>query len=66
MSEVLATVGVGPVMFTAPPFTRICPAALRLTVMLLSSESPNTVSRPLGGMKDAATAKYFRDSRVSR
>ena len=44
MSEVLATVGVPPVMATAPPLTRMFPAALRLIVIVLSSESPMTVS----------------------
>ena len=46
ISAVLATVGVPPVTATAPPFTRIFPAASRLTVIVLSSASPNTVSCP--------------------
>ena len=51
--EVLATVGV-PLTATAPPLTRIWPAALRLTVMLLSRLSPLTVSWP--PVKVAVTA----------
>ena len=50
----LATVGVPPTTETAPPLTRMLPAALRLTVMLLSSESPVTVSVPL--LNDPVTA----------
>jgi hypothetical protein len=43
---VLATVGVPPMTGTAPPFTRIFPAASRLTTMVLSRLSPNTVRKP--------------------
>ena len=45
MSEVLATVGVPPATVTAPPLTRIWPAALRLIVIELSRLSPNTEQR---------------------
>src|SRR4051794_41602761 len=51
---VLATVGVPPVTVTAPPLMRIFPAASRLSVMGLSSSSPNTLSLP--SEKDALTA----------
>ena len=47
MSEVLATVGVPPTTATAPPLTRILPAALRLIAMLLAALSPDAVSTPL-------------------
>ena len=50
----LATVGVPPMTETAPPLTRIVPAASRLTVMLLSRLSPLTLSTPL--LNDAVTA----------
>ena len=46
---VLATVGVPPVTATAPPLTRIWPAALRLTSMVLSRLSPKTVRVPAAG-----------------
>src|SRR4051812_43639696 len=46
MRLVLATVGVTPAIGTAPPLTKSCPAALRLTVTWLSSESPKTVRTP--------------------
>ena len=42
----LATVGVPPEIATAPPLTRMVPAALRLTVMVLSRQSPKTVRVP--------------------
>ena len=42
----LATVGVPPVTATAPPFTRMLPAASRLIVIELSRLSPDTVSAP--------------------
>ena len=42
----LATVGVPPMTAIAPPFTRILPAASRLTTIELSALSPNTVSTP--------------------
>ena len=42
----LATVGVPPITATAPPLTRMFPAALRLTAMLLSRLSPLTDSTP--------------------
>src|SRR5215212_6366370 len=54
---VLATVGVPPVTATAPPLMRMVPAALRLSVIVLSSSSPNTVSLP--AEKDALTAMIF-------
>ena len=47
ISAVLATVGVPPVTATAPPFTRILPAALRLIAIELLAASPKTVSTPL-------------------
>ena len=47
MSAVLATVGVPPTTATAPPLTRILPAALRLIAMLLAALSPDAVSTPL-------------------
>ena len=42
---VLATVGVPPTTGTAPPLTRIVPAASRLNVMLLPLSSPSASSR---------------------
>ena len=42
----LATVGVPPTTVTAPPFTRIFPAASRLITIVLSRQSPITVSTP--------------------
>ena len=54
ISEVLATVGVPPTTATAPPLTRIWPAASRLTVMLLSRLSPMTVSTPAAKLAVAA------------
>ena len=42
----LATVGVPPTTATAPPLTRILPAASRLIAIVLSAASPNTVSTP--------------------
>ena len=59
----LATVGVPPVTATAPPLTRSWPAALRLTVMLLSRLSPKTVNVP--ALKDAVTANSRRFSNDS-
>ena len=56
ISAVLATVGVPPMTATAPPLTRIWPAALRLTAMLLSRLSPVTLSMPL--LKVAVTAAF--------
>jgi hypothetical protein len=41
ISLVLATVAVPPLTATAPPFTRIVPAALRLNVIVLLRLSPN-------------------------
>ena len=52
----LATVGVPPMTATAPPLTRIVPAALRLTVSELSRLSPDTVSTP--ALKVAVTAAF--------
>ena len=43
----LATVGVPPTTATAPPFTRILPAASRLITIELSALSPTTVSTPV-------------------
>src|SRR5262245_43305642 len=61
---VLATVGVPPVIGTAPPLTRMVPSATRLIVMLLPSPSPTTVSTP--ALKLAVTAispgPFQRDS----
>ena len=42
----LATVGVPPMTATAPPFTRILPAASRLIVIELLRLSPDTLSVP--------------------
>src|SRR5262245_28531272 len=56
ISAVLAIVAVPPTMATAPPLIRILPAALRLTVIVLSRLSAITVSTPLAGAKDAVTA----------
>ena len=56
ISAVLATVGVPPTTVTAPPLTRIFPAASRLTAMLLSRVSPNTLSVP--ALKVAVTAAF--------
>ncbi len=52
----MATVGVPPWTATAPPLTRILPAASRLTVMVLSRLSPNTVSTPVLGENVAVIA----------
>ena len=52
----LATVGVPPRTGTAPPLTRISPAALRLIWMLLSRLSPSTLSTPLDAENCAVTA----------
>ena len=57
---VLATVGVPPRIATAPPLTRIVPAASRLTVMVLSMASPMMLSMPAAGMKVAVTAGTAR------
>ena len=54
ISAVLATVGVPPVTATAPPLTRILPAASRLTTIELLAASPKTVSTPL--LNDAVVA----------
>ena len=51
---VLATVGVPPLTATAPPFTRILPAASRLITIELSAASPKTLSTPL--LNDAVVA----------
>ena len=56
MRLVLATVGVPPWTTTAPPLTRIVPAALRLTVTALLRESAITDSRPVLALKVAVTA----------
>src|SRR5262245_55608799 len=64
MSEVLATVGVPPVIETAPPLTRISPAALRLTTMELFRASPRTVNVP--AEKVAVTAGNTRSPSLSK
>src|SRR3954451_3305625 len=56
MVVVLATVATPPSTVTAPPLTRIVPAALRLMVMVLFRASPLTVSTP--PLKDAVTAAW--------
>ena len=56
INAVLATDGVPPSTGTAPPLTRIWPAALRLIATLLSRLSPNTVSTPAEAAKVAVTA----------
>jgi hypothetical protein len=53
---VLATVAAPPSMATAPPFTRMFPAALRLVTMVLSTLSPVSVSKPVLGEKVALIA----------
>ena len=52
----LATVGVPPTTATAPPLTRIVPAALREIVIELSALSPRTVSTPVLGVNVAVVA----------
>src|SRR6185436_340576 len=56
ISAVFSTVGWPPTAVTAPPLIRICPAALRLAVMVFLAVSPSTVSRPAPGMKVALIA----------
>src|SRR5262245_6668904 len=56
INAVLATVGEPPITGTAPPLTRMLPAALRLIVMVLFRLSPKTVSVPLDGKNDAVVA----------
>jgi hypothetical protein len=58
ISAVLATVGVPPMTATAPPLTRMFPAALRLTTIELSSASPLTVSWPELGLNVAVVAAF--------
>jgi hypothetical protein len=53
--NVFATVGVPTGTFTAPPLTRILPAASRLMTIWLPRPSPSTVSAPVGE-NDAVTA----------
>src|SRR5262245_6943686 len=65
MSAVLATVGVPPVTCTAPPLTRIVPARLRLTVIVLLRASPKTVSVADDGRKVAVTAGRMRSCNAS-
>src|SRR5262245_51486659 len=62
MSDVLATVGVPPVIDTAPPLTRRAPAAFRLITMLLFWLSPMIVSISATGEKTAVTDINSRDS----
>lgn len=66
INAVLATVGVPPRTVTAPPFTRMLPAALRLIVIVLGSASPKTVNWPDDGLKLAVTAGVRRVSRHSK
>src|SRR5262249_55570723 len=66
MSVVLATVGVPPWTVTLPPLTRICPAASRLTTMVLSWASPTTDRTPVSGANDAVTDGRIRSLRCSR
>ena len=63
---VLATVGVPPRTGTAPPLTRMVPAALRLVVIVLSRSSPNSVSMPAAWMKLAVIAIFVILSKVGR
>ncbi len=56
ISDVLATVGVPPMTGTAPPLTRILPAASRLIVSELSRLSPVALSTP--ALKVAVTAAF--------
>src|SRR5436853_7517311 len=65
MSAVLATVGVPPRIATAPPFTKILPAASRLRTMVLSWPSPNTERTWLVGENVATTAGMTRSARGS-
>jgi hypothetical protein len=53
---VLATVGCPLSMDTAPLFTKICPAALLLVVMVLPRLSPVSASTPVAGLKLAVIA----------
>src|SRR5262249_12306705 len=62
---VLATVGVPPKTVTAPPLTRILPAASRLTVRALPAASPKTDSGPpADGRNRANRAGTSRASRA--
>src|SRR5262249_16417451 len=63
---VLATVGVPPLIATAPPLTWIEPVASRLITLLLSFASPVTVPIPAVGLKRAVTAGITRVSRDSK
>src|SRR5579871_1367165 len=56
INEVLATVGLPPIGATAPPLTRMLPAASRLAVTVLLRVSPITVSWPAIGLKVAVVA----------
>ena len=62
ISVVLATVGVPPWTATAPPLTRIVPAASRQTTMVLSWASPITVKSPGRRRNVAVTAGRTRRS----
>src|SRR5438046_6262087 len=66
MSEVFATVAAPPVSGTAPPLTRICPAASRLTTIVLFWASPTTDRMPVPVANDAVTAGRMRSLRDSR
>ena len=67
ISEVLATVGVPPDTGTAPPFTRIVPAASRESTIELGAASPVTVNTPLkndavvAALADGLAARITRD-----
>src|SRR5262249_30452161 len=63
-SVVLATVGVPPSTETAPPLTKICPAALRLMVVVPSPLSSNTDSKPALGENLALIAMVVVLSKV--
>ena len=63
---VLATVGIPPWMATAPPLTRMVPAALRLTSMVLLAAAPMIISVCAAGIKDAVTASISRGSMGSK
>src|SRR6476661_5607250 len=63
MLAVFATVGVPPLMATAPPLTSSLPAALRLTSIVLLTLSPMTESTP--ALNDAVTAGVMRSPNCS-
>ena len=61
---VVATVGWPPSMDTAPLFTKICPAALLLVVMVLPRLSPVSASTPVAGLKLALIAMVLVLSKI--